>query len=211
MQNTKILEMLNEGHIEKLKAKLKDTIYAESLKSKPNAKKRYGAMKKYFTYVNSVREACQKPCIIEFEGKQYNSFCNSYSLVLTSEDCGEIEMYDPSKGNYPDVTRLIKYEGTEEDTIDISEVIAKAKSRGYRLKKSEVNGNTYLMKHEGNYYRIGLIDSTYGIIDDGSEVTVHYISNSHRPLIIENNIGMAVVMPVRYESEEYNESIIIDI
>lgn len=61
--------MLNDGKIEDLKKTLQDEIYQESLKGKPNAKKRYTAMKKYFGYYNSGREAMQKPCVIEFEGE----------------------------------------------------------------------------------------------------------------------------------------------
>ena len=209
MQSAKVLEMLNKGQIEQLKTDLRDEIYQESLKAKPNAKKRYTAMKKYFGYVSSVREALTKPCLIEFEGKQYTSFCNSYSLALTTESCGEMEMFDTATGNYPDVTRLISFDGTEEK-IDISEVIAKAKSQGYKLNKSAVHDNTYLMFYEGNYYRIGLIDSTYSIIDDGEEVTVNHIPNSMKPLVLKNNLGVVVIMPVRYEREPYDGVIVIE-
>lgn len=210
MRNSRVLAMLTTGKIEELKAELRDEIYQETLKAKPNAKKRYTAMKKYFTYVDSVREACKKPASIEFEGTQYASFCNSYSLVLTTESCGEMEMFDTAAGNYPDVTRLIHFDGTEEK-IDISNVIAKAKSQGYKLKKSAVHDNTYLMFYEGNYYRIGLIDSTYSIIDDGEEVAVYHIPNSMKPLVLKNNLGVVVIMPVHYESEPYDGVIVIEV
>ena len=49
MKNTKVLEMLNDGKIEELKALLQDEIFAEGLKGNGNAKKRYSAMKKYGT------------------------------------------------------------------------------------------------------------------------------------------------------------------
>ena len=209
MQSAKALEMLNKGQIEQLKTELRDEIYQESLKAKPNAKKRYMAMKKYFGYVTSIREVFTKPAAIEFEGKKYTSFCNSYSLVLTTEDTGEIELFNHETGNYPDVTRLIHFDGTEEK-IDISEVIAKAKSQGYKLKKSAVHDNTYLMFYEDNYYRIGLVDSTYSIIDDGEEVTVNHIPNSMRPLVLKNDLGVAVIMPMRYESEPDDGVIVIE-
>ena len=41
MQSIKVLEMLEAGRIEELKALLQDEIYQESLKNRPNAKKRY--------------------------------------------------------------------------------------------------------------------------------------------------------------------------
>lgn len=65
MRSEKILEMLDNGKIEDLKAALQDEIYTESLKKKPDAKKRYSAMKKYFTYCDSGREILQKPCEVE--------------------------------------------------------------------------------------------------------------------------------------------------
>ena len=200
MKSSKVLEMLIKGYIEELKVELKDEIYKESLKTKPNAKKRYAAMKKYFTYVTSVREACSKPATVEYDGWEYTSFCNSYSLVLTTESCGEMAMFDPEKGNYPDVSRLIRFDG-EEDRIDISDVIAKAKAQGYKLKRATVMDNQYLMKYKGNYYRIGLLDSTFGVIDDGNEATIYCEPNSNRPITITNDFGICVVMPVRIESE----------
>ena len=94
MNSSKALEMLNNGRIEDLKKALQDEIYNESLKGKPNAKKRYAAMKKYFTLVDNPREICKKPCEILYNGKSYHSFTNSYSLALTTESCGEIEMFE---------------------------------------------------------------------------------------------------------------------
>lgn len=209
MQSAKALEMLNKGMVEQLKAELRDEIYQESLKAKPNAKKRYTAMKKYFGYVSSVREALTKPAIIEFEDKQYTSFCNSYSLVLTTESCGEMVMFDTAAGNYPDVTRLISFDGTEEK-IDISKVIAKAKAQGYKLNKSTVNDNEYVMFYEGNYYRIGLVDASYGIINDGEEVIFYHVPNSMKPLVLKNDLGIAMIMPIRYESEPDDGVIVIE-
>lgn len=209
MQSAKVLELLNKGRIDELKAALEDEIYTESLKGKPDAKRRYTAMKKYFTYVNSAREVCQKPCKINFEGKDYISFCNSYSLALTTEDCGEMQLFNTEAGNYPDVTRLINFYGDEEK-VDFSKVIAKAKAKGYKLKKSEVNGNNYLMFYEGNYFRIGLLDSTFAIIDDGKEATVYHVKDSIRPITIKTSIGICVVMPMRYESEPDDGVIIIE-
>ena len=71
MQNTKILEMLNAGQIEELKALVQDEIFTDGLKSNPGAKQRYSAMKKYFTYTkddNNGNNALHMPCVIDFEG-----------------------------------------------------------------------------------------------------------------------------------------------
>ncbi len=206
MQNAKVLEMLNNGQIEKLKAELQDEIYAESLKGKPNAKKRYNAMKKYLKTISESRPILTKPCEVEYEGTKYNSFTNSYSLALTTETCGELEMCD-EPDRYPDVTRLIP-SGGEEGKIDFNKVLAEAKSKGYKYTKTSIHNNDYLMRYKGGYFRMGLIDITYGILDDGEEAEV-YFHGKLRPLLIKTSIGIGIVLPIRRESEEYEDENII--
>lgn len=199
MLNTLVLEMLNAGRIEELTKMLEDEIYEDSLKVKPGAKKRYAAMKKYFKYHTSVRECLQKPYPVVFEDKDYISFTNSWSLVLTTEDCGEIEMYDESNGKYPDVTRLIRFDGIKKK-LNFREVIAEAKSKGYRLNKKEVDSRfTYLLLFDGTYYKIGLLDATYSIIDNGEIAMTYHPDGERMPLTIKNDIGMCMIMPVKYE------------
>lgn len=166
-------------------------------------------MKKYFSYIASSREVCQKPCIIDYDGKSYTSFCNSFSLALTTEPCGAIELFT-DRDRYPNMSRLVKCEG-EAVKIDFAKVLAEAKSKGYKLKKSEVNGNNYLMAYDGAYFRIGLLEITYNIIDDGGEVTVYHSGGTGAsPITIENNIGYCVIMPIRYESEPDDGVVIIE-
>lgn len=209
MRNVKVLELLNDGKIDTLKEMLQDEIYQESLKGKSNAKKRYTAMKKYFSYYNGGREALQKPCVIEFEGEKYTSFTNGYSLVLTKENIGEIELFDESTGNYPDVTRLISFDG-EKDQIDFGEAIARAKSQGYKLKKSEVGyGYKYLLHYHGAYFKIGLIDSTFGIIDDSKAATVYHKEGSRNKLMVVNELGVCVIMPVFIDGDPEEEGMIV--
>lgn len=210
MRSIKVLELIDKGKIEELKAALQEEIYTESLKSKPNAKKRYSAMKKYFTYADSVRDVCQKPCPIEFEGVKYSAFTNSYSLVLTTESTGEMELFDDPK-RYPDVTRLIHFSGTEEK-IDFKKVLAEAKTKGYKLRKSELFSNRYLTHIGNGYFRIALLDSSFGIIDDGEEATVYRVESGTRPITIKTSIGICVIMPVRYEgtNPEENGNVVIE-
>ena len=196
MNSLKVLEMLNKGQIDKLKAELQDEVYMESLKKKPGAKNRYTAMKKYFTYVSSVREALQKPCLVDFQDKQYTAFTNGYSLVLTKEDCGELEMFDKDNLPYPDVTRLIDFTGNE-GKIDFTKVFAEAKSKGYKLKKSEVLGSYYLLHYKGSYYRLGLIDCSFGIINDGEEAAVFHLDGDYRSKLVSISeiCGSLVALP----------------
>ena len=209
MKNSKVLEMLNQNRIEELKAELQDEIFTESLKNKPNAKKRYAAMKKYLSYTDSAREILKKPCEVDIEGTKYTAFCNSYSLALTRELCGKIALCD-EPDRYPDVTRLISYDG-KEGKIDIGKVLAEAKSKGYKLKKSGVMTNDFLMHYDGAYFRMALLDITYSIVDDGQEAIVYHVNNARRPLTITTDIGVCVVMPVFMEGEPEEGIVVIEV
>ena len=207
MLNTRALELLNAGRIEELKTALQDEIYADSLKGKPNAKKRYNAMKRYLKTISDSRPILTKPCEVEFEGQTYKSFTNSYSLVLTTECCGELEMCSEPE-RYPEVGRLISFNG-EPEKIDFNEVLAEAKSRGYKYGKYAIHSNDYLMRYKGGYFRIGLVDITYGILDEGEAVDVYF--NGHlRPITIQNDLGIGIVLPIRYDGEEYPDAVVID-
>lgn len=207
MQNSKILEMLDKGQTEDLKNLLQDEIYANSLKSNPSAKKRYAAMKRYLKTISEARPILTKPCEVEFEGEKYNSFTNSYSLVLTKESCGEIPMCD-EPDRYPDVTRLVHRAGDLEK-VDFNKVLAEAKSKGYKYSKNSIHNNDYLMKYNDSYFRIGLVDITYGVIDEGKEIDV-YFNGKNRPITIENDLGIGIVLPIRTDGE-LEGSIIIEV
>ena len=131
MQNTKILEMINNGQIEELKTMIQEEIFTDGLKNKPGAKKRYMAMKKYFSYTKSIRKDLSMPCIIDFEGEKYTSFTNSYSLVLTKETSGEMELFGDSS-LYLNVGKVIGYYG-EKRKLDFNKIITIAKGKGYSI------------------------------------------------------------------------------
>lgn len=209
MRNSTVLEMLERGQIDELKRLLQDEIYQESLKGNSSAKKRYSAMKKYFKYYKPVRECLQKPCPVTFENRDYISFTNSWSLALTTESCGELEMFDETNGKYPDVTRLIRFDGIKKK-IDFHRVIAEAKSKGYKLNKGEVDFHfKYLMLYDGTYYKIGLIDATFGIIDDGKPAMTYHPDGIRMPLTIKNDIGLCMIMPVKYEGDPEDDGKIV--
>lgn len=212
MQSIKVLEMLEAGRIEELKALLQDEIYQESLKNRPNAKKRYTAMKKYFGYVNQSREVLQKPCEIVFEDKQYTCFTNSWSLVMTTEDTGEIELFDQSSGRYPEIGRLIRFDGLKKK-IDFGDVIDNARSKGYKLNKTEVGPDyKYVMLYDGTYYKVGLLDITYRIIDNGEPAMTYHPYDKKSPLTFQNDLGLGIIMPVYIQDEaSLNEKIIIEV
>lgn len=207
MKNSKVLEMLHQNRIEELKAELQDEIFTESLKSKPNARKRYLAMKRYLKTCSEAREILLKPCEVEIDGSKYNAFCNSYSLALTKETCGEIEMCsEPDR--YPNVAHLVKFNG-EQDKLDFNKVLAEAKSKGYKFTKTAIHNNDYLMHYNGAYFRMALVDITYSILDEGEEVDV-WFGGKLRPITIQNDLGIGVILPIRYDGDPSDEFVVIN-
>lgn len=210
MRSLKVLEMINNGRIDELKTQLQEWIYLDSLKTRPGEKKRYTTMKKYFNYHSDTsRECLTKPCVVEFENRNYTSFTNSWSLILTTESSGEIELFDTDNGEYPDVIRLLRFDGIKKK-IDFNKVIAEAKSKGYRLTKSEVGaGFKYLILYDGTYYKIGLLDISYGIIDNGGEAMTYHPDGARMPLTIQTDIGFCLIMPVFMHNGKPSDNTIV--
>lgn len=198
MRNSKILEMLNDNKIEELKEELRDEIYMESLKEIPTSKKRYIAMKKYFSYTDTreAREFAQKPCKVIVNGVQYTSFTNTWSLALTTEDTGEIDLLDATKTPYPDVNKWLVFNGFERK-INFSEIFAKAKSHGYILSKRYISNPrlSYLFKYGNAYYNLALLDITYRIIDDGESALLYHLEGPKNPITIKTSVGICMVLP----------------
>ena len=212
MQNTKILEMINNGQIEELKDLIQEEIFTDQLKSKPGAKQRYAAMKKYFSYIkDNGNKACTMPCVIDYKGEKYTSFVNDCSLVLTTEKSGEMELFeDPDK--YLNVEKFIVFDG-EEKEIDFNKIMAEAKSKGYKLKKSEVEPGAdfkYVLHYDDAYFKIGLLDATYSIINDGEKATVWHPGERKKfsPIVIKNGLGICLVLPFHYDEEKSGATVI---
>ena len=117
---------------------------------------------------------------------------------------------EPDK--YLKVEKMIVFDG-EEKEIDFNVIIAEAKSKGYKLKKSEVEQNgdfKYVFHYDNAYFKIGLLDSTYSIINDGEKATVWHPGNNKRvsPITIKNSLGVCVILPFNYEEEKHNVTVI---
>lgn len=214
MQNTKILEMLDNGQIDELKTLIQDEIFTDGLKSKPGAKQRYAAMKKYFSYIKgNGNKVCTMPCVIDFKGEKYTSFINGYSIALTRETSGEMELFGDSD-KYLNVEKMIVFDG-EEREIDFNRIIAEAKSKGYKLKKSEVETDgdfKYIFHYDDAYFKIGLLDATYSIINDGERAIVWHPGERKKisPIVIKNSLGICLLLPFHYD-EEKNEATVIEV
>lgn len=200
MKNEKIIEMLHDGKIEELEKILQNEIYTNSLKNNGTAAKRYKAMERYFKWVNDKEPlSLQKPCKnISVHGNTYNSFVDGYCIALTTEDIGNIETYDNTDNTYFDVENFFDFSRvTDTMPVNVSEILALAKSKGYRYKKSEYDilGNfEYVLKVNDTYVKIGLLDKAFSIIDDGNNAELYYTS-SKSPIILKNDIGIALVLP----------------
>lgn len=199
MKNTKVLEMINNGEIEELKNILQDEIYNDSLKGNGTAKKRYATMKRYFKYPMKNDQKLQMPCKdITVHGEKYNSFIDGYTLVLTTESIGELESYDNSKNTYFDVGKMVDFSLAKSvEEIDLNVILAEAKSKGYKYKKTEIgtgNDFQYVFKYKDGYFKVGLLDQAFSIIDDGNKAEVYY-TNEISPLLIKTSIGIALVLP----------------
>ena len=199
MQNTKVLEMINNGQIEELKALLQDEIFADSLKGNGNAKKRYNAMKRYFKYSDNTNKALNLPCKdIEVSGNTYNSFVDGYTLVLTTESIGEMESYDNTSGSYLKIASMLNLSDAKSvDNFDVNTILAEAKAKGYKYKKSEIGqcqDFQYCFKYKEGYFKVGLLDKAFSIIDDGKEAEVYY-NGAKGLLFIKTSIGIAGILP----------------
>lgn len=214
MKNTRVLEMLNNGEIEELKKLLEDEIYQNGLKGNGNAKQRYAAMKRYFKYTDkNANIAMTMPCEnVTVNGGIYNSFVDGYTFALTTEGIGEIAGFDKLKGEYFHVEKMVNFSGNMEK-INLNAVLAEAKSKGYKYKKSELGnyGNfQYVFKYEDGYYKVGLLDQAYSIVNDGEEAEVYYTS-SKSLLMIKTSIGICGILPFYFIDSMNKTKTIIDI
>lgn len=213
MKNTLVLEMINNGEIETLKAALQDEIYVDNMSGNGTAKKRYAAMKRYFKYANQNKKMLQMPCKdYEMPDGKYNVFFDGYTLVLTSEDIGEITPFDNSEGSYFKVEKMINYLSGYE-LLDFNTILAEAKSKGYKYKKSEVGAGkdfNYCFRHKDGYYKVGLLDQAFSIINDGKEAEVYY-SGAKSILLIKTSIGICGILPFNADDKVEERKTVIKV
>ena len=206
MTNTKILEMLIAGEIELLKSAIQEEIRLDELgKKSGGAKNRAAAMKKFFKFPTTNKATCNYPCEnVEVLGKIYNSFMTPCSFALTTEDIpGDMEKFNPdTMGEYFKINRVTNtYDATSTEKIDISKIFAAAKSQGYKFKKAELGCKTpYYFEYKGDYFKIGLLEQAFKIIDDGKTATVYYrIKNGM--IHIETSVGLVGILPTIYKDK----------
>lgn len=95
---------------------------------------------------------------------------------------------------------MIDYAGDTEE-LDMNIILADAKSKGYKYKKSEIGTNEgfqYAFKYRDGYLKIGLLDQAFSIINDGKKSEVYY-SGKNSLLFIRTSIGICAILPFNYE------------
>lgn len=210
MKSEVILKMLKNNEIEELKRILEEEVYKNAMKNK-DGKSRYLAMQRFFRFANkNEREALKKPCKdIEYNGKLYNCFIDGYCFAITTENIGNMENYDNSNKDYFNIAGFISFNGDMEK-LNLNAILANAKAKGYKFKKSEIDTNNalYFFKYKESYYKIGLLDKAFSIINDGEEAEVYY-SGKNNVLIIKNSIGIAGICPMKLK-DDIDSKIIIE-
>lgn len=101
----------------------------------------------------------------------------------------------------------------EEKEIDFNEIIAEAKSKGYKLKKSEVEAGgdfRYIFHYNDAYFKIGLLDTTYSIINDGEKAIVWHpgMRKKISPMVVKNSLGICLLLPFHYDEEKNGVTVI---
>lgn len=225
MKNIEILELLNAGKYDELKALIELEVYRDSLNEKPDVKKRFSAMKRFLTtytekYTNMRKPFCFK--VPEGFGRDDNmvdAFVHNYGCVITKESyVGEHNKSDFTEG--ADISKIVStYISTmgEGKKVKLHEAFAISKSKGYKLLKSQVEWNYskmdefFIFRYKDATFKTGLIDLFYSIINDGENPTIYKGESNRSPLIIRTSIGVAFIMPILLERLNYHKFKVIDL
>ena len=154
-----------------------------------------------------IKESTQKACNVEYKGKEYTSFCNDASLVLTSEKHSGIDLVEHPETYYRVDRLLADYNG--EMTLNFSRVIEEAKAKGYKLLKKEFKEHNYLIKIKDNYYKVALLDISMSIIDTGNDFDIY--CDRKGLLYFYNDIGMGILTPFRVCDDFLKTVTVIDL
>jgi hypothetical protein len=206
MEPKYILEMIEENRIEELKVFLNEEIKQQEIKLIPGVSARYKAMKEFYKYVYDDKPFFNAVSKVKIGGEKYNLIFDPYSIVFTKESVGTIPTYE--KKNIPDVMTFLSVDTSESTVMDIDmeEILYKGKKQGYKRLEREMKygkGGRYYLSGENNFYKFGLIDKAFSIINDGTSAKVFEIP---KVIYIKTTLGMAIVLGLR--SSPYGNNII---
>lgn len=182
--------------------------------NKVGRKMRSNAMKRFYRFVDDKKPSYDKfpyRNIKVFKEEVMNCLLNDYCLVLTKEEIVGMEDYKDieSYKNFPNINGILSEMTKHGVKVDINKVIDVAKHAGYKYRKCEIeNDFKYVWKYEDAYFRIGLIDKAFQVINDGQKANVYYKAYN-APLFIETSIGIAGVLPMHYKESPSKNHIIV--
>lgn len=146
-----------------------------------------------------------------FKNEVMNCLLNDCCMVLTKEEIDGMEDYKnmvPYKA-FPNINNILNQMPTHGIKININKVLDTAKLAGYKYTKNEIGGNfRYVWKYEDAYFKIGLLDKAFQVINDGKKADVYYKA-WNAPLFIKTSIGIAVVFPMYYTENPSKNHIIV--
>ena len=179
---------------------------------KVGRKMRSNAMKRFYRFVDD-KGYNRYPYrgVKVFKEEVMNCLLNDCCFVLTKEEIIGMEDYkdiEPYK-DFPNINAILNEMPKHGIKVDINKVIDVAKHAGYKYSKREIESNfKYLWKYEDAYFKIGLLDKAFQVINDGEKADVYY-KEFNAPLFIKTSIGIAVICPMYYKESPSKNYIIV--
>lgn len=184
---------------------------------KIGCKMRRYAMKRFYRFVDDKKPNYDKfpyRNIKVFKEEVMNCLLNDYCFVLTKEEIVGMEDYkdiEPYK-DFPNINGILRKMSKHGIKVDINKVIDVAKHAGYKYSKCEIEGGfkdfKYVWKYEDAYFKIGLLDKAFQVINDGEKADVYYKA-FNAPLFIRTSIGIAAVLLMYYKESPRDNHIIV--
>lgn len=180
--------------------------------NKVGRKMRSNAMKRFYRFVDD-KGYNRYPYrgVKVFKDEVMNCLLNDYCMVLTKEEIAGMEDYkdiEPYK-NFPNINGILSEMPKHGVKVDINKVIDVAKYAGYKYGKREIEKDfKYVWKYNDAYFKIGLIDKAFQVINDGQKANVYHRAYN-APLFIETSIGIAAVLPMCYTESPSKNHIIV--
>lgn len=169
-------------------------------------------MKRYFKFADDNNDFTCKPKQVE----EFACFCDGFTAVRTKESLADLSQYDDSDRPYIDLGKIMNVESIADYTeeINLNEVLAEAKSKGYKFKKNEVvqgDNFTTVCFYNGAYFKIGLLDQAFSIINDGEKARVYSTGKATEPIKIITSIGECILLPVRPKEDRFAGKTVIKV
>ena len=67
-----------------------------------------------------------------------------------------------------------------------------------------------MLHYDNAYFKIGLLDATYSIINDGEKAVVWHPCGKKEisPVIVKNSLGICMILPFQYDEKKSGVTVI---